>query len=285
MITLALALGGCGPGLAPELTVTLDRAGVEVPGHPGRVLSYLRAGDPQGRRVIFVHGTPGDAENFAHMLADPPPGLEMLSVDRLGFGRSVSGMDARGEPSRAEVLSYAEQAAALAPLLVTRDGRGTILVGHSLGGPIVAQAAADYPNRVAGLVILAGSLDPDLERPQWYNQVLTWAPVRAVMPGALIAANREVLAGREQTTALAPRLAEIRCPVTIVHGVRDSLVPYENVSYMQRTLTHAPRRIINFALEDHFLPWTQPGAIRSAIVDLDRSLNAPGLSPGPAGGR
>jgi hypothetical protein len=36
-------------------------------------LSYLRAGDPDGQRVIFVHGTPGDAGgNWYNLLKNVP---------------------------------------------------------------------------------------------------------------------------------------------------------------------------------------------------------------------
>lgn len=61
-------------------TISADVAG-------GIELSYLRSGDPNGQRVIFVHGTPGDAGgNWVEMLRSVPEGFEFIAVDRPGFG-------------------------------------------------------------------------------------------------------------------------------------------------------------------------------------------------------
>lgn len=271
---LLATLSGCAEPVTRDIpdAVPIQRAAVAVPNHPGRSTSYLHAGNPLAPRVLFVHGTPGDATAFAAYLARTPADLEFVSADRPGFGDSTTALDARGTPVNTELLSYQEQAEALAPLLVERLGRQTILVGHSLGGPIIARLAADYPARVAGLVILAGSLDPDLETPRWYNELLTWSPIRAIAPISLIHANREVLAGREQTQLLAPLLPAITCPVTIVHGRKDSLVPYANVIYMQRTLTNAPKRIVNLPRDDHFIPWTQEELITKLILEMARPI-------------
>jgi len=100
-----------------------------------REISYLRGGEPGLPRVVFVHGTPGSATNMARYIRDPIEGHEVISIDRPGFGATGG----------APVPSFEKQAAAIEPFLVTRDGQKPVLVGHSLGGPIVARAAADYP--------------------------------------------------------------------------------------------------------------------------------------------
>jgi len=37
-----------------------------------------------------------------------------------------------------------------------------VLIGHSLGGPVVARMAADYPDFVKGLVLVAPGISPVL---------------------------------------------------------------------------------------------------------------------------
>ena len=117
-------------------------------------LSYLIAGDTDGQRVIFVHGTPGDSSGWLDYLRAVPEGREYIAIDRPGFGMTKP---------RKDVVSLNEQAAVLEPLLQTRDGRKPILVGHSLGGPIIAAAAANYPDKIGGIIIVAGALDPAQE--------------------------------------------------------------------------------------------------------------------------
>jgi pimeloyl-ACP methyl ester carboxylesterase len=131
-------------------------------------VSYLHAGDADGPIVIMVHGTPGSAMAWSDYLLSPPSGTEVVALDRPGFGRSG--------PAGA-MTSLADQAAAVLALMPT-DGRPVLLLGHSLGGAVVARVAADHPERVTALVLLAASLDPALESIHPMQIVGAWAPVR-----------------------------------------------------------------------------------------------------------
>lgn len=219
-------------------------------------LSVLVAGDPHGTRVVLVHGTPGSAASWADYLLDPPPGLELVALDRPGFGRSG--------PVGA-VTSLAAQAAAVAALLPT-DGRRAVLLGHSLGGPIVARVAAEHPGRVAALVLLAASLDPGLEKIHPLQPLGTWWPVRALLPRAIRNANAELMALQAELVELAGLLARITAPVVIVHGTADDLVPVENVAFMQAHLVAARcRETVLLPGRNHFLPWNAEASVRAAI--------------------
>ncbi|MEM8758332.1 MAG: alpha/beta hydrolase [Planctomycetota bacterium] len=259
--TPVLAAAGCaipGPQSDRATLRALERVSYDDP--LGRELSYLRSGDPTLPRLMYVHGSPSDATAFGDELVNPVPGFESLSTDRPGYGTAAH---------TGPVGSFEEQAAALEPLLETRRGRAPILIGHSLGGPIIARAAADFPGRVDGLVIVAGSLDPSLEKPRWYNHIAGAPPARWVMPGILKVSNAEMMAAPEQTRLLAEVLADVRCPVAIVHGTEDGLVPYANVAYMERTLVNAAAlRVWTLENEGHFLVWNDAGrsAIREAIA-------------------
>lgn len=261
---MAALLASCGPpetDKAVEAAIKqLPRASIATPEASGGVLSYLHSGDPAGRRVIFIHGTPGSATGFGEYLLHPPPGFEYLSVDRPGFGQSG--------PAGA-VPSLKDQAAAIAPLLVERNGQWPLLVGHSLGGPIVAQLAADDPDRVGGLVILAGSLDPGLEHTQWVQYVAATWPFRAVLPRMLRNTNKELMELKPHLAALEPRLADIRCPVIVVHGTKDNLVPYANVPYIQKHMVNVARLdVVTLPGQNHFLPWLHQKAVKDAIATL-----------------
>jgi len=254
MGAVALATGCSGP---PAQVGSLARIDYPAPPPAGYRVSAIRAGDPNGRRIIFVHGTPGSADGWADFLASVPPGLEHVAVDRPGFG--ASGPDFA-------IVSLHEQAAALAPLLVQRGGRWPVLVGHSLGGPIVAQLAADQPGRVGALVILAGSLDPALERIHWAQPMGELPGIRSLLPRALRNANRELMALKPELERLQPALGRIACPVAIVHGTRDNLVPFANVAFMAAQLRRAELSIDRLEGQNHFLPWNEVGRVRRAIA-------------------
>ena len=256
--------GGCsmppGPAATPDEVAAIERGSYTLPGVPGAAVSYLRAGARDGRRVIFVHGTPGEAAGWADYLLHVPAGFEYVAIDRPGFGQSRPG-DA--EPS------LTRQAAALAPLLVERAGAWPILVGHSLGGPVVARAAVDRPGRIGGLLILAGSLDPALERVHPMQPVGEWWGVRDALPRHLRNANRELLPLKGELDLLAPHLEEIKLPVTIIHGTTDTLVPVANVAFMRPHLTGAsPLKVELLARQGHFLPWEHRDAIERALAQM-----------------
>jgi pimeloyl-ACP methyl ester carboxylesterase len=263
----ALALAGCSiPG--PEASE--DDMAAKLPRHELQLanyaLSYLEAGDKDGRLAIFVHGTPGDATAWGDYLMNVPRGYRYVSLDRPGFGHSG--------PDDA-VVSLAEQAEAIAAFIRSNGAKPAVLVGHSLGGPIIAQAAVDTPDLVAALVILAGSLDPAQESVPFYQYVGDTWPVSALLPRWLRNTNREIIALEPQLTALAPRLGEIKAPVTIVHGTEDDLVPFANVAFMKKHMTGTKAMEVTVLDgQNHFLPWNSKDAVDAAIAKAFEMMEA-----------
>jgi pimeloyl-ACP methyl ester carboxylesterase len=160
-----------------------------------------------------------------------------------------------------------EQAAAIAALIRAKGNGPAVLVGHSLGGPIVAQAAVDHPDLVAALVIVAGSLDPAQEDVPFIQYVGDTWPVSALLPRAIRNANREIIALEHQLEVLRRRLPTIKVPVTIVHGTKDSLVPFANVDFMKTHMTAAKAMDVTILEgKNHFLPWNAKDKVEGAIA-------------------
>ena len=266
---VALAAVGCAPpGPKAPLSATEGMRSSIAVGIPlDARISFLRAGNPGGPRVVLVHGTPGSATGWADYLTAPPAGADVVALDRPGFGASA--------PNGA-VPSLAAQAAAVIALVPT-DGRPVVLLGHSLGAPIVAwaaaQLAAEQPERAVSIVMLAGSLDPAQERVHALHHVGAWAPVQWLLPRVIRNANAELMALKPELEALGTILPSVKAKVVIVHGTADDLVPVANVAYMQERFNGA-RCISTVLLEgqNHFLPWNSEGAVREALrVALERS--------------
>ena len=255
---VALAAVGCAPHgpRAGEGATDAMRRSVRPAALSGASISYLHAGQAEGPQLILVHGTPGLATAWADYLLDPPAGLQVLALDRPGFGQSG--------PEGA-VPRLADQAAAVHALMA-RDGRPVVFLGHSLGGPVVAQVAAQYPDQVSGLVLLAASLDPDQEKIHPLQRLGSWPSVKAMLPRALRNANAELMALKPELMALAARLPAIRAKVVIVHGTQDDLVPVANVPFIQARLQGA-RCVRTWLLQgrNHFLPWNSPDIVHNAI--------------------
>jgi pimeloyl-ACP methyl ester carboxylesterase len=267
-LSLLLALAACerppGPRAQPAEIAALARA--RLPARKdgpaqGISLSYLEAGDPNGRRVIFVHGTPGDARGWADFLRACPPGVHCIAVDRPGFGETT--------PLQ-PVASLLIQAEAIAPLATVVNGQRAVLVGHSLGAPIVTQLAINHTDKVGGLMLLAGAMDPDLERVLWVQRVGAWRPVASILPRMLRTTNEELMPLKSELQVLAPHLGELHLPVAILHGTKDPLVPFENVTFDYQMLTGAKLSIDAVEDQNHFLPWNETARVQAALARLLR---------------
>lgn len=210
--------------------------------------------------VLFIHGSPGSWDAFIGFFADSAlyHQAQLVSVDRLGFGKS-----GLGEPEPALQV----QAAAIAPLLrLSQSPRKPILVGHSLGGPVAVRLAMDYPAYVGGLVLVAPSIDPALEKKEWYRGLGATSLGRKWLPTELDVSNQEILPLKGELERMMPLWSKIRVPVTVIQGTDDDLVPPGNADFARRMLVHAPTRILMVPQMNHFIPWRRPDLIRNAVL-------------------
>jgi pimeloyl-ACP methyl ester carboxylesterase len=230
----------------------------------GRTIRYLHVGDEELPLVIFVHGSPGSLDAFIGFMSDSSllKSAQLISVDRPGFGYSNFGL---AEPS------LQRQAAMLKPLLDLRPkGRQVILVGHSMGGPVIARMAMDYPELVDGLVFVAASVDPQLEPDEtWFRAPLATPFLRWILPRSMRASNDEIYHLKPELQEMLPLWQRITAPVTVIQGDKDSLVPAANADFAKKMLTHASSvRMIRPSAVDHFIPWSNPELIHNGILQL-----------------
>lgn len=118
----------------------------------GRSLSYYDLGDPHGRPVLLLHGTPQAAIGWA--FADGPArelGVRALAPDRPGIGRSSP------QPGRA-LTGYPADLIALADALGLE--RFAVL-GWSAGGPYALACGALIPDRLTAVGCVAGACPLD----------------------------------------------------------------------------------------------------------------------------
>ena len=242
-----------------------------------RNIHYVEVGEEEKTPVVFVHGSPGSWGAFMGYLGNERllARAKLISVDRPGFGESDYGVPEK---------SIAKQAADLKPLLESQH-RPSILVGHSLGGPVIARIAMDYPELVASLVLIAPSIDPNLEKVTWYQTAADWELVSWMVPTDLLTANREILPLKADLQEMLPLWSKITVPVTIIHGEKDRLVPVANVDFAQKRLVHAPLTVVREPELNHFIPWKRGDLVRDAIlIHLDFAGSAE-QAPSSSGSR
>ena len=221
-VTLAavLLLSACasGPSARKEAAPLVSGASggpVFVAGKAGRL--FVDDGGSGGVPVVFVHGLAGDHGVWTGALAHLRTGRRAVALDLRGHG--ASDPSARGDYG---MESFADDVASVADALGLER---FVLVGHSMGGAVVAAYAQHHPERVAGLFFvdsvgdLSGAPRSGLEawleglEPESYAESTTrW------FGGLLLQAKPEV---RDQVLA-----ALRRTDPAVVRGAANSLTRF-----------------------------------------------------------
>lgn len=218
---------------------------------------------PQETSILFVHGSPGAWSNFVHYLADSKLAARacMISVDRLGFGKSNA---EQAEPN------LTKQAQAIAPVLEQLDGK-IILVGHSYGGAVIARLALMHPKRIRGLVFLAGSFHDDSEEVYWYNHLGNMRLLRPLLGKDLRHSNAEILALKEELRSLQAlwnRWGNLKIPVMALHGEKDTLVPLAHTRFLENLVRK--KKTLGFFYYPpkmgHFFIWNHREYVTEKII-------------------
>jgi len=228
----------------------------------GREINYAEIGNDSLPVAFFVHGSPGSWSAFSGFMKDDNllKKVKMVSVDRAGFGYSDLG---NGEKS------LEKQAAYLKPIVAKykQKGKKLILIGHSLGGPMLARMAIDYPELIDNLIFVAPSIDPTLEPSRWYRYILDSIFIRYIIPRSFRASNLEILYLKEDLEDMLPYWKNINKPTIVIQGEKDVLVHPDNAKFAQKMLINAPS--LQIWLKDdmnHFVPWSNPELIKEAIL-------------------
>lgn len=158
-------------------------------------------GEPEGAPVIlFLHGNAQEAYSWSLVHEElAPAGCRLLLIDFHGYGKSG------GEPHEAGL--YLDGKAALQWLHDTGiEDSGIVVFGKSLGGGVACEIAQD--RRFKALVLES-----------------TFTSLASVARKLFPFLPRGVPLGEVYDSAL--KLPRALCPVLIIHGDRDELIPVE----------------------------------------------------------
>lgn len=235
------------------------------PGERDTVVSGVRwrsrevggSGDP----VLFVHGVLASSATWQEVLGPASDGRPAIAVDLPGFGCS----------DRPWPYDYtvAGQARSLAEYLVARGMARAAVVGNSLGGAAAMLLAAQHPERVRALVLVA---------PASPEAPIAWAERALRTPGlgevALALANRPMVALglRHRLFARGGRVAEQAIddawfPLTVrgtrraaLAAIRTDPRPYRGLEARVRVPS-----LIVWGREDRLIPVGEAERLRARI--------------------
>ena len=250
---------------------------------------HAAEGGPAGapHRLLLLHAMGAD-----HRMWDPARALletrfRCIAPDQRDAGRS---------PSASAPVAIESHADDMAATVRARGAAPVIAAGCAIGAAIATALAARHPDTVGALVLI----NPlHRTRPKARAMLAERAAtarargMQAIMPGAILAAFEGCAEGEayeeygrrfvaQDPVAYARQLeaildcdtsawtAKIRCPVLILAGGRDRLLPLEHGEALLGALPSARIEIIPEGA--HFLPWQRPREVADAITRFTASL-------------
>lgn len=266
-------------------------------GYPRGVLQAFDGGAVFGERwgdggvppaVVALHGWGRSHTDFTTVLGAAAPGgaLAALGLDLPGFGASPPPPVAWGSEAYADVV------------VRILEGPGgpagpVVLVGHSLGGRVAVRVAAARPDLVSGLVLSGAPVGPRtggrprpvpafrlvrrlhrmglvgdaaMERARQRHGSADYRAASGVMRDVLV---------RLVAEDYADAIGALACPVELVWGSDDSVVPTEVARSLAAAIPGA--RLTVCPAAGHLVPVTAPGDLRAAV---DRLVTSSGVAAG-----
>ena len=204
---------------------------------------WLKAENPDAPALLYLHGARWNLTGSVSRVDRwRKLGFHVLAIDYRGFGKS-------SDVAPSETLAYEDAEAAWDYLARLAPERKRFIVGHSLGGAIAAELARRRPD--AGGVVLEATFTS--VREMIAHSSWSFLPI-------------DLLLSQEFDTL--KKMAEIKAPVLVVHGTRDTVVPYEMGEKLYAAATGRKKLIKVDGGSHHNLSYVAFDEYRKALKEL-----------------
>lgn len=252
--------------------VTDENIRFEVAAYKSHNIHFAASGNPKKPGVLFIHGTPGGWGAFEGYLENTQLRQDffLVSIDRPGWGKSLlNPKEINGE--------FELQARAVKAVIDRYPDKKWTIVGHSLGASIAPKVALYAPESVDSMLLLAGSLNPKLGKPRWYNWAASTWVIASLIGDSMKYSNREIMGLRTQLKIMDAEIkaSKLDVDMLIIQGLKDKLVSPKNPAYVAEQWREnvASIELIELLNEGHFLPWRQAQLVAKSMYKL-RALQA-----------
>jgi pimeloyl-ACP methyl ester carboxylesterase len=218
----------------------------------------------EGSPLVLIHGLSGSSRWWSKNIAELGRQFRLYMIDLVGFGDSRGG---------AFVLERASEH--LADWMKLLGLERANVVGHSMGGFIAADLAADHPELIDRLILVDAAVLPF---EQTYTQH-TWGMFREArqmrldfMPtlvGDVLRAGPRTIWKAANDLLLAdlrPKLERIQAPTLVVWGENDAIIPLEAGKRLSRYLRYDELVIVKGA--GHNPMWDCPRAFNQVVSEF-----------------
>jgi pimeloyl-ACP methyl ester carboxylesterase len=236
--------------------------------------------------LFFIHGSGSDHSAWSHQYARLHKYYNILAIDLPGHGRS-------GGSGEADVADYSVWVKKLLDIL---DLKRAVLVGHSLGAAITLRFALNYPQEIAGIVLVGGGMKMSVN-PFFLEFLKTNPPevpteiIDLICKYSLAKENRSKFSAPLQKSLsqssvevlyddlsacnsldLAPETGEISIPALVICGAEDKMTPPDFSRQLAASISGATLEIIEGA--GHMVMMEKPAEFNMSLEKFAVSIPA-----------
>jgi pimeloyl-ACP methyl ester carboxylesterase len=228
------------------------------------------AGDP----VVLVHGLGGSSRWWWRTIDALAANFQVYAVDLVRFGGSRCADPFMLDAAAEHVSRWLDQ-----------EGLDRVhLVGHSLGGHVATQLAADHPEQIDRLVLVSAAAPPFRGHYLRHSLQVARGSVQYGLAGLMLTdacragpvtlwkAARQVL-----RNDLSAKIPNIRAETLIIWGDDDALIPLDVGYRLYEEIEHSRLEIMPGA--GHAPIWHDPerfnGLVRDFLLDDESGAGAP----------
>jgi len=230
-------------------------------------LRYLELWKKTWPLLILIHGAPGNISTWYNMIQKTSlvDTYRIFIVDRPWYGKSGYGI---------AQTSLDEQSRWIWMLLEKNNHKELpIIVWHSFGGPIVGKLLIDFPEDIAGWIIISGAASPEHEKIRGISYPMERRAIKPLIPKPLRVTNAEKFSHVAELLLLEPQRKDITHPLIVMHGYKDRIVPVENAYYIEKHAMQADIDMRIYKDGDNFLPFNRTIVVEKAINDMHEKIS------------
>lgn len=247
-----------------------------------------------GVPLLFIHGYPLSRQIWASQLEGLSDLARMIAVDLRGHGNSYP-FDG---PYPMDLLAD-DCKLVLDELKIHQPA---IVCGLSMGGYVTFALYQKYPQIFSGIILTSTRPGPDspegkanrqasiknaLERGSVFiadgmlqkivsSYTLSTNPelvgkIRAIMAKTSVQGVVGALQGMMERPDSTPMLPEIRCPVLVIHGIDDQLIPLEEAERIHQLIPNS--KLVKIPQAGHLPCLEQPETFNQAVRDFINELS------------
>ena len=242
--------------------------------------------DKKKQSLVFIHGSGSDHSAWLHQYARLHKYYNILAIDLPGHGRS-------GGSGEADVADYSVWVKKLLDIL---DLKRAVLVGHSLGAAITLRFALNYPQEIAGIVLVGGGMKMPVN-PFFLEFLKTNPPevpteiIDLICKYSLAKENRSKFSAPLQKNLsqskvdvlygdlsacneldLTREAGKISVPALIICGAEDKMTPPDFSRQLAASISKAMLEIVEGA--GHMVMLERPAEFNASVEKFAASISA-----------